>query len=199
MEEFDKQFLKDLPLSIQSSRYATRLKAPIHVGMDFNVGKCVAIVHVIKDDVAYAIDELTNVHDTQEMIELLKKKFPDRKIYVYPDASGDNESTNASKTDIKMLKDAGFIVKARKKNPRVKNRVNSMNAKFLNAEGKREYYINTNACPVYVEALETQAYGKDGKPDKMHDQDHPNDAAGYFIYYKWPIKKKHKKIKISGI
>jgi len=51
---------------------------------------------------------------------------------------------------------------------------------------------------VYVEALETQSYGKDNKPDKTHDQDHPNDAGGYFVYYRYPIRTSQKNLKISG-
>ena len=173
--------------------------ANLHIGMDFNVGKCTAIVHCIKDDIVYAVDEFSGIKNTEAMIAAIQKRYPDRRIYIYPDASGDNESTNASSTDIELLKAAKFIVKARKKNPRVVNRVNSMNAMFLNAVGNRRYFINTDKCPVYVEALETQAYGKDGKPDKTHDQDHPNDAGGYFIYYKWPIKIKQKRLKLAGI
>lgn len=174
-------------------------KAHVHIGMDFNVGKCVGIVHIIDATKVYAIDEFTEIKNTEAMIRAIKQRYPDRRIYVYPDASSDNESTNASKTDLQMLRNAKFNVKAKTKNPRIKNRVNSMNAMFLSGNDNRRYYINISQCPVYVEALETQTYGKDGKPDKEHDQDHPNDAGGYFINYKFPIKVRQGSLKITGI
>ena len=173
-------------------------KVAIHIGMDFNVGKCCGIVHVIERDIVYAIDELSGIKNTEYMIKAIKRKFPERRIYVYPDASSDNESTNASRTDLQLLKAAGFSVRARRKNPRIRNRVISVNAMFLTASGQQRYYINIDRCPVYVEALETQAYGTDNKPDKEHDQDHPNDAGGYFIYYKYPIRVNNRKMKLSG-
>jgi len=49
--------------------------------------------------------------------------------------------------------------------------------------------VNTRQCPTLTECLEQQAYDKNGEPDKSTGKDHPPDALGYFITYRWPIVK----------
>lgn len=171
----------------------------VHIGVDFNVGKTCGICHIIDDDGnPWAIDEITTQKNTDTLIASIKKKFPKRKVYVYPDASGRSEHTNASATDVKLLSNH-FTVKAPRKNPPVRDRVNSMNAVFCNGDGEVRYRVNTRLCPKYTTALETQGYTDQGKPDKAHDQDHPPDASGYFIHNKFPIKRgRGGKITLTG-
>jgi phage terminase large subunit-like protein len=176
------------------------LLVPLHIGIDFNIDKTCGIVHVIDSDgLPLALDEITKQRDTETLIKEIQKRYPDREITVYPDSSGDNRKTNASATDIKLLKAAGFRVKANNKNPPVRDRVNSMNAMFCNAEGERRYKVNVRMCPTYTRALETQAYDDKGEPDKAHDQDHPLDGAGYFIFKVFPLRHRTRKVKIVGI
>ncbi|WP_369081323.1 hypothetical protein, partial [Streptobacillus moniliformis] len=47
----------------------------------------------------------------------------------------------------------------------------------------------TDKCPEYTDALEQQAYDKNGMPDKEGGFDHVNDAGGYFIAKRFPIVK----------
>ena len=171
----------------------------LHIGVDFNIEKTCGMVHVISGQGVLALDEIVKQYDTAALIKTIKARYKDRVIFVYPDASGDNRKTNATATDINLLKGAGFIVKANPKNPKVRDIVNSMNGLFHNAEGQRRYRVNVKKCPVYTEALETQAYDDKGEPDKEHDQDHPVDAAGYFIWKRFPVKHKHGKVKMVGI
>lgn len=164
----------------------------LHIGIDFNVRNMNAVTHVLDLEAkqAIALDELTALTDTPEMIEEIKERYWDHKIYVYPDASGESgTSTDASKTDIQLLRNAGFYVRAKKKNPRVKNRIQSMNYMFGNAKNEPRYHINTTLCPEYTEALEKQTYGLDGKPvkDPSNPIDDINDSAGYLIYYNFPV------------
>jgi hypothetical protein len=157
---------------------------PLHIGMDFNVGKMAAVVHVIREGKPLALDELTEVFDTPAMIALIKKRFPGHQVTVYPDASGGNrKSQNASESDIVLLRQAPFMVCANPANPAVKDRILAMN-KMLET---RAYKVNPDTCPVYVESLEKQPYDKHGEPDKAGGLDHPVDAAGYFITYRYPI------------
>jgi hypothetical protein len=72
-------------------------------------------------------------------------------------------------------------------NPRVKDRVLAMN-QLIHSEGKRRLLVNVDRCPSFVEALEKQAYDKNGEPDKTSGLDHVNDAAGYFVSYRYPIR-----------
>lgn len=173
---------------------------PIHVGMDFNVGKMAGIIHVKRDGMPRAVDEIVNAYDTPDMIKKLQDRFPGRTILVYPDASGGSRKTvNASETDIALLKAAGFQVRAPQANPPVKDRINAMNGMFLNAEGLRRYLVNDDLCPTYVEALEQQAWADNGEPDKTTGHDHANDAAGYFIAFSYPIVKRTATARELGI
>lgn len=170
---------------------------PLFIGMDFNVGKMSAIIHVKRNNLPIAVREIVNAYDTPDMIRRIKEQFylydgndyrKSREIYIYPDASGDSrKSVNASKTDIQLLKDAGFKIIVNSANPPVKDRINSMNAMFLNAMGERRYLVNTKMCPTYTENLQQQTWSDNGEPDKTAGNDHTNDAAGYFIVKDFPI------------
>ena len=172
---------------------------PLFIGMDFNVGKMAAIVHVKREGLPRAVRELVKVYDTPAMIKRIQEEFwryeggryvASRQIYIYPDASGDSRKSNcASLTDIAQLKEAGFSVIVNASNPPVKDRINSMNAMFCNALGERRYLVNVQRCPVYTESLEQQVWDKNGEPDKKADNDHPNDGGGYFIVKDYPIVK----------
>lgn len=170
----------------------------LHIGMDFNVTKMNAVVYVVDEKeidlkaannvvirkkvrIKTAVDEFINAYDTAEMIELIKQKFPSFKIIIYPDASGDNRKSSG-RSDIDLLKSAGFVVRKLSKNPFVKDRVNAMNLSFLDSNGNVYHYVNTDQCPNYTEALEKQTY-KNGEPDKTSGFDHVNEAGGYFVFY----------------
>lgn len=160
----------------------------LHVGMDFNVGKMSAVVHVLRGDEPYAVTERTGVLDTPAMAALLKRDFPGHPIIVYPDASGQSrKSNNASESDHAILRQAGFSVRTNPHNPRVKDRVLAVN-KMVHSEGARRYRVNPEGCPQLVESLEKQAYDKHGEPDKAGGLDHVIDAAGYFIAYRYPVQ-----------
>lgn len=164
---------------------------PVFVGMDFNVGKMAAVIHVKRDGLPRAVAEVVNAYDTPDMIRILKERLGDRQIRVYPDASGGSrKSVNASVTDIKLLKEGGFMVSAPDANPPVKDRINSMNGMFCNAQGERRYRVNADLCPTYADCLEQQVWAESGEPDKANGNDHPNDAAGYFIHRDFPIIKR---------
>lgn len=160
----------------------------LHVGMDFNVGKMSAVIHVLRGDNPHAAMEITRVLDTPAMSALLKRDYPDHPIIVYPDASGaSRKSNNASESDLAILRAAGFSVRVNAANPRVKDRVLAVNA-MVHKDGARRYRVNPETCPELVESLEKQAYDKHGEPDKSGGLDHVIDAAGYFIAYRYPVQ-----------
>lgn len=173
----------------QEKRHPHNSKYTLHIGQDFNVGKCYSGIHIIVDKKPYAIAELAESKNTEHVIERIKSLYPDRHIIVYPDSSGKNERSNASQTDITLLKNAGFKLKYPNKNPFIKNRVGSVNAMLCNANKERRYFINTTRCPIMTESLEQQVYDKTGMPDKSHDNDHPVDAIGYFIHQLYPLRR----------
>lgn len=173
--------------NLNASRETIREGEALHVGLDFNVTKMAAVVHVLRDGEPHAVTEYTDVFDTPAMIALLKSRHAGHSIMVYPDASGGaRKANNASVTDLSLLRGAGFTVCVNSQNPAVKDRVLSTNA-LIHKDGRRRYRVNVDACPHLVEGLEKQAYNKHGEPDKSAGLDHVIDAATYFIAYKFPL------------
>lgn len=150
----------------------------LHVGMDFNITNMSAVIHVLEGSNPIAVAEETKVYDTQSMANLLKEKYKGHTIIIYPDASGKNRNTSGE-TDHAILRRAGFQVLTLKKNPAVKDRVNTMNMMF-----RGSYKVNRFKCPEYSQALMQLPY-KNGEPDKSSGFDHLPDAGGYFIYYQF--------------
>lgn len=154
----------------------------LHVGMDFNVMNMTALVCVIRNDAPVVVRELVGVRDTPKMVELLKARFPDHQIVVYPDASGKSRrSTNAQQSDLTLLREAGFALRVDPSNPPVKDRVMSVNAVLPITK------VNTDNCPTFTESLEQQAYDKNGEPDKTSGHDHSTESFGYFVHKRWPV------------
>jgi len=159
----------------------------LHVGMDFNINRMAATIHVIRDGLPMLLEEATSLFDTPAMIVELKRRFPGHSITVYPDASGKNrKSVNGSESDHSLLRAAGFMVMVNPSNPAVRDRVLAVNAMFLNIDHKRRYLVNTDNCPVTTQVLEQQAYTENGEPNKDGTED-PVDALGYFIVQRFPI------------
>ena len=168
-----------------ASSETIRKDEPLFIGCDFNVTKQAATVYVQREGgrVWHCVEELINMYDTPEMIDLIKSKYAGHQIFVYPDASGSARKTvNASMSDIALLQQAGFTVRARKSNPPVRDRIMATNAAF---EAGR-IRINANACPTVASCLEQQVY-RNGEPDKTSGVDHQNDATTYPIAYEMPI------------
>jgi len=159
----------------------------VYIGCDFNVTKQAATVYVQRDGgrTWHAVDELCNMYDTPEMIRIISDRYKGHPVYMYPDASGSaRKSVNASLSDIALLEQAGFTVRAKRANPAVRDRVAAMN-KALSSGRVR---INADACKMTAESLEQQTY-KNGEPDKTSGVDHQNDATTYPIAYEMPIVK----------
>ena len=159
----------------------------LHIGMDFNIGRMSALVGMKKTDPdndlrqLFAVAEFHNLMDTPAMIMAIQSRYPNRTIIIYPDASGrSRKSVDASKSDIRLLRDAGFRIHAPTKNPPVRERVLSMNTLFLNGQGERNFFVNTTTCPNFVEAIEKQVYDDNSVPVKDGTED-INDAAGYLV------------------
>jgi hypothetical protein len=102
-------------------------------------------------------------------------------VYIYPDASGGNRSTNASQTDIQILEQYGFSNQSPRSNPPVRDRVAAVQALLENGKGQVRLTIAAG-CRKVIECLELQSYNEKGDPDKDAGYDHMNDALGYVIW-----------------
>lgn len=191
----------DFDRELNKSKETIKPREVLHIGMDFNVLKMAAVVHVLRDGQAHAVDELVDVRDTPAICKLIKEKFPDHQINIYPDAAGQaTSSKNSSESDHAILRAAGFRLIVNGNNPAVKDRINSFNAQIYNSKGVRSYFVNTDMCPSLTEALEQQAYDKHGAPDKSTGHDHVLDAAGYYVVKQFPIiKPMAKRVNISTV
>ena len=158
------------------------------IGIDFNVMNCNAVVAVKDRDKLIVIDEVTKQNDTDALAQEIKRRYPNNKILVYPDASGAARSTiNASKTDIAILQSYNFTSMALRSNPPIKDRVQTLQALLENSKGRVRLAIHAS-CRRLIECLELQSYDeKSGDPDKQNGYDHLNDALGYLVYREFSI------------
>lgn len=159
---------------------------PLYIGQDFNVGNMSSAICVRDDRSFVCVDQLIGIFDTPALIKSLQEKYPNRKIYIYPDASGSSRKTvNASVSDISLLSAAGYNVRVNGSNPAVKDRILSINKAFQ--DGKLR--INSAKCKNVSESLEKQCYDENGEPDKSAGYDHMNDALGYLVCFEMPVVK----------
>lgn len=167
-----------------TNRVLTERDFVIHVSIDFNVGGCCSVVFVIENNNPIAVDEFVS-HDTRDFINNLTR-FKGKTCIVYPDASGQANKTNASQSDISMIRQAGFQVLHHSTNPAVRDRINAYNGLLAHDRLK----INTDKCQNLTNSLETQGYTDKGEPEKWNT--HPAiddwcDSSGYFIAFKYPV------------
>lgn len=173
----------------------------LHIGLDFNVYNCTAVIAVIRSGRPLILGELTKMRDTPHVIKTIQEKYSGHKINIYPDASGNsNKTVNATESDILLLRRAAFSVHVPTRNPFVKERVMAVNALICNSLGERTLMINTRRALTITECLEQQIYDKNGEPDKSDGKDHGPDALGYFLHFRWPIIKPNmQKLKLIGL
>jgi len=154
---------------------------PLRVGVDFNIGNMSAVIGVRLGNELFLVDEISKAHDTDAMAQAIQSCAQGRKVYVYPDASGGNRSTNASRTDIQILESYGFSNQSSKSNPAVRDRVASVQAVLENGKGEVRLQVAPH-CKRTIECLELQSYTERGEPDKDAGYDHMNDALGYLVW-----------------
>ncbi len=154
----------------------------LHLGADFNIGRS-AVCTMVKGDEGqmYILDEMHHLMDTPAMVAEIQNRYKGRTIIMYPDASGrSRKSVDSSKSDHKLLRDAGFRIKARAKNPPVRERVVSVQTAFENGAGERRLFINVRKCPNLTLVMEQGVFDDNSAPLKDGKED-PADALGYVV------------------
>jgi hypothetical protein len=163
------------------------INTPVNIGIDFNYNAMSAVVFVVESkDKVYVVDEIMGSRNTAALIDAIKDRFPNRQINVFPDASG-VRAASAAISDRVQLEAAGFRMYALTANPRIRDRVNSVQA-MLFSGGKRKLLVNDRRCQVLARCLEEQTYAADGMPKKDGVVDGPLDALGYGIYKLFPLQ-----------
>ena len=163
----------------------------IHIGMDFNLDPMSAVVAVLEGRTIKIIDEIVIYgSNTDEMVDEIQTRYPSRQICIYPDPAARQRKTSAGgRTDLSILQNAGFQVKVRDRHSAIRDRINSVNARLMSADGVRHLIIDPK-CKQVIRSLERQTY-KEGtsQPDKDSGFDHMNDALGYLVDLLYPIKR----------
>lgn len=163
----------------------------IYVGMDFNIDPMSAVIAVRRGDDLYVIDEIRMFSsNTAEVVDEIRSRYPTSKVWVFPDPAGHQRRASAGgATDITILQNAGFVVKAPRSHTPVRDRINAVNSRLCSSDGARHLYLSAK-CKHTIEGLERQTY-KEGtsQPDKESGYDHMMDALGYMVDYLFPIKK----------
>jgi hypothetical protein len=162
----------------------------LHVGFDFNVTPLVAVISRVSGDQIQVIDEIKlEGSNTTEMCEEIVRRYPNNRIWAYPDASGAQRRTSSNTTDHNIMRTHGFVVKVKSINPGVRDRLASVNASLLSASGAVRLSIDPK-CKHLIKCISQQTY-KTGTliPDKTSGLDHMNDALGYLVNWINPIKR----------
>ena len=158
----------------------------IHVGCDFNIDPMSATIAIIKNDIAWVIDEIEIYgSNTNELTQEIRARYPHNRVIAYPDSSGIKRTTNSGISDHQILQNAGFKLMVQPGNPPVIDRIASVNSAFEH----NKLYIDPK-CRKVKECLIKHTY-KEGtrQPQKDTGHDHMNDALGYFVYQHFAIKK----------
>jgi hypothetical protein len=156
-------------------------REPLRIGVDFNVTNMSAVIAIRQGNRLLVIDEISGAHDTDALAQEIKRRYPNHRIYIYPDASGGNRSTNAAQTDIQILESYGMSNQSPRSNPPVRDRVAAVQALLENGKGEVRLTI-ADTCRKMIECLELQSYTEKGDPDKDAGYDHMNDALGYVVW-----------------
>jgi len=165
-------------------------KKPLHIGMDFNVDPMSACVAQIEKEKIYFVDEIVIYSsNTDEMCQEIHDRYGTKiPIFIYPDPASRQRKTSAGgRTDLSILQNAGFKVKAKFKHTAIRDRVNAVNSRLKDSQGKRYIFVS-QYCKTLIKGLQRQIYKENTNiPDKEDGYDHMNDALGYLIDYVKPL------------
>jgi hypothetical protein len=163
----------------------------IYIGMDFNIDPMSAVVAVRHGDNLYVIDEIRMFSsNTSEIVEEIKTRYGKSKVFVYPDPAARQRKTSAAgATDLTILSNAGFLVKAPNAHTPVRDRINAVNSRLKDASGVSRLFIHPK-CKYTIEGLERHTYKENtSQPDKDSGYDHMMDALGYLTDYMFPVRR----------
>jgi hypothetical protein len=181
--------------------------------LDFNVHPMCSVLAQADGDEVEVLDEIV-LHDANT--PLACEKFWERirpwrnagrgaiHIEIYGDASGYARRSSASYSDWHLIRNffaqrAGQAVahiKAANSNPAVRDRINIVNSRFLNAAGERRLFIDPK-CKELILDLERITWRVDDSGQPTSDLDksdrmrtHTSDALGYYLASAFPFVSK---------
>ena len=158
-------------------------------GCDFNVDFNTAVLCTeYTDGTIHFYEEIRLKNsNTEELAIAMKKIAPN--IECYPDPAGKARSTTSRRSDHQILRDHGFIIRTKNRHPSHIDRLNSLNRKLKDAEGKIGMTVDPK-CKFLIKDLEQcQRDKKGGLAKDNMELTHALDACSYGIEYKFPIRR----------
>ena len=158
-------------------------------GCDFNVDFNTAVLCTEYTDGTIHFYEEVRLKNssTEELAMAMKKIAPN--IECYPDPAGKARSTTSRRSDHQILRDHGVIIRTKNRHPSHIDRLNSLNRKLKDAEGKVGMTVDPK-CKFLVKDLEQcQRDKKGGLAKDNMELTHALDACSYGIEYKFPIRR----------
>lgn len=164
----------------------------IHVGMDFNLSPGTMAIFDIRGDIIHYHDEIFMLNsNTDMMVAELRDRYPNAQVIVYPDPAGrSKKSASGGRSDISILQNAGFTVKARPQHTSIKDRVNAMNARLKNGAGERKVFVAPN-CKQIINSLGRLSYIEGTNQIDKQGLEHMFDAVSYPVDFLFPIKRQY--------
>jgi len=152
---------------------------PIELAQDYNVDYASCLAYFRGADFIHVFKEYREMNtNTYQMAELIKKDFPN--VTVISDASGSARKSSAVKSDHAIMNDSGFDLKAPRRNPAVRDRVNSVQ-KLI-----RDGNFSCENTPNLVMDLEMNVWRLGDIDKRDPKQTHLSDALGYACNYYFP-------------
>jgi len=168
---------------------AKELSKDLWWGVDFNVDYMTAtLACTYSNSTIHFFDELRLKNsNTEELAIEMKKIAPN--IECYPDPAGKARSTTSRRSDHQILRDHGFLIRAKKSHPSHIDRLNALNRKLKDAEGKIGMTIDPSCIYLIKDLEQCQRDRRGGLAKDNMELTHALDACSYGISHKFPIRR----------
>ena len=168
---------------------AKELSNSLWWGVDFNVDWMTATLACeYTDSTIHFFDEIRLKNsNTEELAIEMKKIAPN--IECYPDPAGKARSTTSRRSDHQILRDHGFLIRAKKAHPSHIDRLNSLNRKLKDAEGNIGMTVDPSCIYLVKDLEQCQRDKRGGLAKDNMELTHALDACSYAISHKFPIRK----------
>lgn len=149
---------------------------PASAGFDFNVNPATAAIGWLVNGTYYISHEVyrENSNTFEQVQEVVDS--PCKVEVAYPDPAGKSRNSSSTTTDHDIIRSAGMEVRAPRKAPAIKNRINTANWLFANNR-----VIIHPRCQHLIKDFEKEVWDKN--PPEIG---HLADAATYWFFYCTP-------------
>ena len=172
----------------------------VHIGIDFNISLQCSSVFAKRGNQMHYLDEFKGHPDTETLAIAIKTRYPNRRIFAYPDPTGNARKTSAAVgvTDFTILARHGLKIRAHKKSPPIIDSVACVNRMLKTAAGDISMYIHPR-CTGIIESLERSKWVENNPDsatiDKTENVEHFSDGVRYATEYLFPIKPRNVSVK----